>query len=142
MDWRSKKQQYSEQRKYRKDLNVQFLVEKSFYIDEEDSAHFKEQSLKAVVPTEIKNEDIDILVLQTRAMEINDIKVNEAVLDNTKDLTEYKKEWFKKVESDSAKLFKIAQDALKANNSIEKMIIVKRLPRFDRSSNDILQIKS
>ena len=117
-------------------------MEKSFYIDEEDSAHFKEQSLKAVVPTEIKNEDIDILVLQTRAMEINDIKVNEAVLDNTKDLTEYKKEWFKKVENDSAKLFKIAQDALKANNSIEKVIIVKRLPRFDRSSNDILQIKS
>ena len=36
----------------------------------------------------------------------------------------------------------MAQDALRKNNRIGKVIIVKRLPRYDRSSNDILKIKS
>ena len=64
------------------------------------------------------------------------------MLDTTKDLSVYKKEWFNKIEENSAKLFDIAEDALETNKNIQKVLIVKRFPRYDRSSDDILQMKS
>ena len=123
-------------------LNVDLSMERAYYIDEEESAPFKENNFKTVISEKIKHEEIDVLVLQTGSIEITDLKVNEAILDTKKDLTEYKKDWFKKVENDSAKLFDVALDALSKNNGIEKVVIVKRLPRYDRSSSDILKIKS
>ena len=64
------------------------------------------------------------------------------MLDTTKDLSVYKKEWFNKIEENSAKLFDIAENALETNKNIQKVLIVKRFPRYDRSSDDILQMKS
>ena len=123
-------------------LNVDLSMERAYYIDEEESAPLKENNFKTVISEKIKHEEIDVLVLQTGSIEITDLKVNEAILDTKKDLTEYKKDWFKKVENDSAKVFDVALDALSKNNGIEKVVIVKRLPRYDRSSSDILKIKS
>ena len=62
-------------------------------------------------------------------------------MDAKKDIEEIKKEWFNQVEEDSKNLFKIAEEAIKKKPSLN-VIIVKRLPRYDRSSQDIIGIKS
>ena len=64
------------------------------------------------------------------------------MIDSNKKMSEYEKEWFEKVEKDSTNLFKIAEDALEKDDSLEKIIIVKRLARFDRGSTDLIKIKS
>ena len=62
-------------------------------------------------------------------------------MDTSKDIQDYKQEWFNKVENDSKNLFNIAEEAIKSKPGL-KVVIAKRLPRFDRSSQDILGIKS
>ena len=109
--------------KLEKDLNVDVAVERA-------------------VPNVIRNDDIDTLVLQSDGVEITNIDVNTAVMDTTKNIEEYKKEWFERVEEASEKLFDIAEDALKKTNNLKKVMIVKRLPRHDRSRDDIIGIKS
>ena len=131
-----------EKDKLEKNLDVNLSVVKAYTIEKESSSYFKEKNFSEVVPIEVENKDIDILVLQSGSIEITDLDINEAVLDTTKDLSDYKREWFKKVEDTSEKLFDIAENALRKNRNIEKVIIVKRLPRFDRGSDDILQMKS
>ena len=61
-------------------------------------------------------------------------------MDPTKDIGEYKKEWFEKVDAASTALFKIAEDCVKADPNLN-VIIVKRPQRFDKSSKDIMGIK-
>ena len=62
-------------------------------------------------------------------------------MDSSKSMDEYKKEWFNQVETDSINLFSIAEKAIEKKPNLS-VIIVKRLPRYDRSSKDILGIKS
>ena len=62
-------------------------------------------------------------------------------MDTSKDISEYKKEWYKKVENDSNNIFTIAEDAVAIDSSLN-VIIVKRFPRYDKPSSDILGIKS
>ena len=62
-------------------------------------------------------------------------------MDVTKDLSEYKKEWFAQAEKDSENLFSVAEDAI-ARDAGLNVVIVKRLLRFDPSSSDILGIKT
>ena len=62
------------------------------------------------------------------------------MMDTDKDIKAYQKEWFGKAEDVSTDLFSIAEDAIAADPNLN-VIIVKRLPRFDRSSSDILGIK-
>ena len=62
-------------------------------------------------------------------------------MDSRKTIEEYKKEWFAKVEDDSRNLLDIAKKALDTKN-VKKVIIMKRLPRYDRSSLDLTGIKS
>ena len=63
-------------------------------------------------------------------------------MDTKKSIDEYKKEWFEKVERDSSNLFNVAENALKKSTDLQKVIIIKRLPRYDRSRDDILGIKA
>ena len=94
-----------------------------------------------MLKTVVVKEKPDVLILQAGTMELNNIKVNEAMMDTTKDIEEHKKEWFKKAEEDSLELFKIAEEACKKKRDL-KVLIIKRLPRFDRTSQDIIGIKS
>ena len=61
---------------------------------------------------------------------------------DTENIDKSKKEWFDKVEEDSKKLFDVAEDALATSLNLRKVIILKRLPRFDKSVEDTLGIKS
>ena len=98
-----------------------------------------QSSFAAVVPEAVKG--ADTLVLQTGSIEITNIDVNKAMMDESKEIEEYKNEWFNKVEVASSSLMKIAEECTAANPNL-RVVIVKRLPRFDRRSKDILGIKS
>ena len=102
---------------------------------------FTDNTFKNIVPDVIEKNDIDILVMQTGDIEISNIKVNEALMDTSKDIQEYKQEWFDQVENDSKSLFNIAEEAIKKKPGLQ-VVIMRRLQRFDRSSQDILGIKA
>ena len=63
------------------------------------------------------------------------------MMDTVKDIDEYRMDWFKKAEVDSIELFRVAAEATKKKKNM-KVLVLKRLPRFDRSSQDIIGIKS
>ena len=65
----------------------------------------------------------------------------KTVNDEEKSITEYQKEWYMEAEKSSEKLFRIAEDAITEYSDLN-VVIVKRLPRFDRNSKDTLGIKS
>ena len=125
--------------KFEKDIDVELTMEKAYCIEEE--GRFKQMNFKAIVPKLVEKGDIDTLVLQTGSIEITNIEANKAMMDASKDISKYKKEWYEKAEKDSTNLFAIAEDAIKKDPNLN-VIIVKRPPRFDRASKDISRIKS
>ena len=134
--------------KFEKDTNVKLKSFKAYGItDEKETPYPKEKfrfplkNFKNVVPEVVENEDVDALIMHTGSIEITNIKVNEALMDSTKDIEDYKREWFHQVEEDSKNVFSIAEEAIKKKPDL-KVIILKRLPRFDRSSQDLIGIKS
>ena len=84
---------------------------------------------------------LTLVVLQTGSIEITNLDVNKAMMDVKKNLNEYKKEWFAMVENDSENLFVVAEEAI-ARDSHLNVVIVKRFSRFDRTSSDMLGIKT
>ena len=131
-------------KKFEKDTNTNVTIVRACGIVEEfQDASPKDTygNFKKIVPEVLDDEDVDMLVLEAGSLEISNIKVNEAIMDTTKDITEYKKEWFQQVEEDSKSIYKIAENAIKKKPNL-KVIILKRMPRFDRGSQDILGIKS
>ena len=128
--------------KFEADLDAELVHERAYCIGDEPNAYFRDKNFKAIVPELVKNCDMETLVLQTGSIEISNIDVNHAVMDSKKHIDQYKKEWFAKVEEDSNHLFDLAEDALKNSSSLKRIILIKRLPRFDRSRDDIIGIKS
>ena len=127
--------------KFEEDLDVDLKLERAYCIEDEADAFFRDKNFRVVVPKVIENDDIDTLVLQTGSIEITNIDVNAAVNDPRKHIEDAKKAWFDKVEKDSYNLFEVAEQALKKSKSLKKVIIVKRLPRYDSNTDDILGIK-
>ena len=126
-------------KKLENDLDVELTSVKAYCVQEE--GRFPESNFKAVVPKVLENGNVGTLILETGSIEITNIDVNNAMMDPKKDIKEYKEEWFAKAEEVSTELFNIAETAINANKNLN-IIILKRLPRFDRSSNDLLKIKS
>ena len=98
------------------------------------------KSLTKTVPEVLENDDVDLLVLQAGESEISNIPVNDAMLDTTKDVAVYKREWFKQVEEDSKKIFTVAENAVKENPDLH-VVVMKKFPRFDKGSSDVLSLK-
>lgn len=128
--------------KFEKDLTVDLTLDRAYCIKEETDALFRHKNFTAVVPKVIENDDIETLVLQTGSIEITNFDVNNAVKNPTKHIEDAKKDWFDKVEKDSTNLFEVAEEALKNTQMLKRVIIVKRLPRYDTNKDDILGIKS
>jgi hypothetical protein len=128
--------------KFENDLKVDLKIESAYCIVNEADAYFPEKNFRAVVPKVVGNDDIDTLVLQAGSIEITNFDVNKAVEDPKKKIEDYKKEWFEKVEKDSSNLFDVAEAALTNSEHLQKVIIIKRLPRFDPRKNDSLGMKS
>ena len=99
-----------------------------------------DNTLDKIVPAILENEDVDVLVLQAGDTKISNIKIIEALLNTDKDLEDVKKEWFDQVENQSKEIFQIAEGAVRNDPKLQ-VVIVKRLPRFDKGSDDILGVK-
>ena len=130
-------------KKFEEENEVKLKMFTADVIDEEAESGYPKfhNNFKKVVPKVLNEENFDAIVLEAGSKEISDINVNEAVMDTKEDLLNIKKQWFARVEEDSKKIFEIAEEAV-AKNSKLKVIIIKRLPRYDKSSQDILGIKS
>ena len=62
-------------------------------------------------------------------------------MDPKRSIEDYKKSWFETVEQDSSCILSAAQEAIKVQPNLE-VIILKRLPRYDKRSQDMIGIKS
>ena len=131
-----------DRKKFEKDCNINLNMVKAYCIDVEEKALYKEANFKQVVPNVVREKETDILILQTGSIEITDTNIEKALKDAPENIEKYKQEWFKKVEKDSIKLFDVAEAALAQDETIENVIIIKRLPRFDKASKDIRRLKS
>ena len=94
-----------------------------------------------VVPNELKEDTPDVAVFQTGSIEITNLDVKKAMMDSNKDIKDYEKEWSAKVERDSENLFNLALEVTEAHPEM-KVVIMKRLPRFDKQRQDPTKIKS
>ena len=128
-----------DQEKFEHDLDVELTTAKAYCIKEE--GRFPKDNFNAIVPKVVKAGHVDTLVLETGSIEITNMDVNKAMVDPNRDINEYKKEWFAKAEEVSTELFNIAENAIAADEHLN-VVIVKRLPRFDRGSKDIMKVKS
>ena len=90
----------------------------------------------------VKEKKTDILVLQTGSIEITDMNIKDGLKNPPEKIEAHKHDWFRKVEMDSTNLFNIAQDALANDKHIKKVVILKRLPRYDNVPDEISKIKS
>ena len=124
-------------KKFAKDLGVDLEMAKAYCVESEGK--FPQSSFKAIVPKVAKG--ANTIGLQTGSIEITNLDVNNSVVNPDKDIEVSKKEWFDKVEAASSSLFKIAEECVAADPELN-VVIVKRPQRFDRSSGDILGIKS
>ena len=131
-----------DKKKFENDCDVNLTLAKAYCVDEEEKAVYKDANFKAVVPKIVDEKETDILVLQTGSIEITDLNIKGALEDTAKGIEKYKEEWFKKIENASATLFDVAQSAIGQDDTIEKVVIVKRLPRFDDTSKEIRKIRS
>ena len=127
--------------KVEKDLDVKFSFRKAYCVTDEKDAKYPELNFRDVVPDAVEKNSPDVVVLQTGSIEITNFKTNAAMMDANRDINEYKKEWFEKVKKSSEALFEIAEKVTEKNPKI-KVIIMKCLPRFDRTSADLLKIKA
>ena len=81
-------------------------LKRAYCIKEE--GRYKGSNFTAVVPDLVEKGGMDTLVLQTGSIEITNIDMNKAIMDTSRDISEYKKEWFARVEDDS-KIFLILE---------------------------------
>ena len=125
--------------KFEHDVDVKLTAVKAYCVKEE--GRFPKDNFQAIVPKVVRAGNIDTLVLETGSIEITNLDVHKAMNDPKKDIKEYKKEWFLKAEEASNDLFRVAEEAIEADKNLN-VIIVKRLPRFDRGKRDIMMIKS
>ena len=93
------------------------------------------------MPKEISNDAPDVAVFQTGSIEITNFDVKRALMDTQKDISAYEEEWYTKVEQDSANLYNLALNVTQ-DHPKTKVVIVKRLPRYDSKSSDPIGIKS
>ena len=113
----------------------------NLYETNENVSTSEASKLKEVVPTIIEETKADVLVIQTGSSDISNVKVNEVLVDTSKNVDDVKEEWFSQVEKNAKEIVDIANCVLKKNPE-KKVILIKRLPRYDRSSNDIIGIKT
>ena len=128
--------------KFQEDTKTKMKFFKAFGIKAEDNQFFPELNVTTdTVNKVLEKEEPRAIILQAGSIEISNIDVKQALMDTEKDLEQYKKDWAAKVEEDSANLYDVAAKAIKKNPTM-KVIIVKRLPRYDTVSSDPKGIKS
>ena len=86
------------------------------------------------MPNQLKKDEYQTLVLQAGSVDVSNL--------NTKDNPSEHLEYFKQVTIVSAKnFFQVGVNALRSSNCLEKVVLMKQIPRYDPSSVDPLSIK-
>ena len=127
-------------KKFQNDTKTNLKTVKAYGIKSDSNQRYPELNFTTIVPKVVNNENPDAIVLQTGSIEITNIDVKKALMDPNKSIEEYKKEWTVKTKEDSINLYNIATNALKIKQTM-KVIIVKRLPRYDPKHQDPIHIK-
>ena len=127
--------------KFEEDTQTKMKFVKAFGIKAEGDQFFPELNVTDTVNKVLEKDEPQAIILQAGSIEISNIDVKQALMDTEKDIEQYKKDWAAKVEEDSANLYDVAVKAIEKNPTM-KVVIVKRLPRYDPDSSDPKQIKS
>ena len=86
------------------------------------------------MPNQLKRDEYQTLVLQAGSVDVSNL--------NTKDNPSEHLEYFKQVTIVSAKnFFQVGVNALRSSNCLEKVVLMKQIPRYDPSSVGPLSIK-
>ena len=98
------------------------------------AARYPKSNFKDVVPAQLKRDTYQTLILQAGSVDITNL--------NTKDNPEKHIEYFRQETVTSAKnFFQTGVDALSNSPSLEKVILLKQIPRYDPVNVDPLSIK-
>lgn len=99
------------------------------------AAKFPAANFNDVITNEIKKKDFKHLVIQAGSVDISNL--------NTKENPEEHIEYYKTATVNSAtNLFKAASNALNVQPTLEKVILMKQIPRYDPASVDPLALKT
>lgn len=99
------------------------------------AAKFPASNFTDVIPAQLKKGDYKCLILQAGSVDITNL--------NTKDNPEQHIDFFRQETIMSAtNLFNAAVNALKNKPSLKKVVILKQIPRYDKSDVDPLSLKS
>ena len=104
--------------------NCDITFSKAYTVDHDENAYFPEQNFIKVVPQELSKQQFHVLVLHMGPKEISNINTKNNYRENVK-------EWRIKVAQTSLKTHNLAKCCLDNYPSLERVIIVKRLPRYD-----------
>ena len=104
------------------DKNVKFAT--AFTVDADEDAFKPETNFWKVVPEELKKDQFETLILQSGPNEITNLDTKQNYADNIST-------WKKIAYKCSERLYELAQKALIKHSSLKKVIIVKRICRFD-----------
>ena len=96
----------------------------------------KHKNFLKVVRERLQNKKYDTLLLQGGCNKISNIKIKASP--SAKEV----QEWEEKVKKSRVKMFDLAEQSLKNNPGLSKVIIIKSLPRYDNAKSDPCSIKS
>ena len=113
--------------------NTTIRKAKAYTAIEDKVCRFPKKNFKTVVPAELLKDKFKFLFLQGGSLEISNLNTSSILK-----VEEYK-ETVKKASED---MFYVATDALKANPSLEKVVILDRIPRHDPPKADPYGLKA
>ena len=82
----------------------------------------------------------DMIIIQAGDTEITDLNTFDSRHNKSESLEAQRHKWTTGVEKDSENIIKIAEDAVKQVDGLQ-VVILKRPPRFDKTSRDPLKVK-
>ena len=102
----------------------------AYTVDEDEDAKYKKKNFLKIVPERLSKKKYKTLLLQGGCNEISNLNVS------SNPSPQMVKMWEEKVIQSRFKLFELAENSLKNNADLKKVIIVKSLPRYDPSTVD------
>ena len=108
----------------------------AFIMDKDDvKARNPSKNFMETVPRELEKDDFSTLIIQGGTNEVSNLDVSGDIGPKIETLKE-------EIKASSTKMFNIAEDSLKNNNGLEKVILLKRIFRCDNNQSDPSQIKA
>jgi hypothetical protein len=108
----------------------------AFTVDEDNDAKYKHRNFLKIAPERLMRKNYKTLILQGGCNEISNIRISQ------NPSPQLVKKWEEKVKQSRAKMFHLAEKSLKENPSLNKIIILKSLPRYDPLAVDPSGIKA